>query len=247
MDAQTPAPLPSVSVVGRGRLGHAFARALRVAGAAVHGPTGRGEPVPHADIALLCVPDAEIPAAAAAAAGTARLVGHTSGATSIDDVDFGVHPLQTFTGDEDPAVFHGIGCAVAGRTAEATAIAERLAGLVGARPFAIDDDRRAAYHAAASIASNFLVTLEEAAVRVAGTAGIPSSQARAVLAPLVRRTVENWAALGPDALTGPIARGDDETVERQRAAIADLPDVLVLFDAFSEQTRALTARKAGAA
>lgn len=213
----------------------------------MHGPTGRGEPVPPADIALLCVPDAGIPAAAAAAADVVRFVGHTSGATSIDDVDFGVHPLQTFTGDDDPAVFRGIGCGVAGRTAEATAIAERLAELVGARPFAIDDDRRAAYHAAASIASNFLVTLEEVAVRVAGTAGIPPSQARALLAPLVRRTVENWTTLGPDALTGPIARGDEKTVERQRAAIADLPDVLALFDAFSEQTRALTETKAGAA
>ena len=80
-------------------------------------------------------------------------------------------------------------------------------------PFELADDRRAAYHAAASIASNFLVTLEAAAERIAAGAGLPPDQARTLLAPLVRSTVENWAELGPErALTGPVARGDEATV-----------------------------------
>ena len=62
-------------------------------------------------------------------------------------------------------------------------------------PFTLDDDDRAAYHAAASIASNFLITLEAAAERLASDAGVP----RSALVPLVRATVENWAALGPSA------------------------------------------------
>jgi predicted short-subunit dehydrogenase-like oxidoreductase (DUF2520 family) len=103
------------------------------------------------------------------------------------------------------------------------------------RPFAVADSDRAAYHAAASIASNFLVTLEAAAERVAATAGVN----RDALVPLVRATVENWASLGAErALTGPVARGDVETVARQREAIADrTPELLPLFDALVEATR----------
>ena len=90
-----------------------------------------------------------------------------------------------------------------------------------------------------SIASNFLVTLEGAAERLAATAGVE----RARLAPLVRGAVENWAARGAEeALTGPIARGDDETVARQRAAVAErTPDLLPLFEAMVDATRAAVA------
>ena len=109
------------------------------------------------------------------------------------------------------------------------------------RPFEIDDTGRAAYHAAASIASNFLVTLEAAAERVAGSAGLAPGEARALLAPLVRATVENWAARGPEAaLTGPVARGDEATVDRQRDAVAAAaPELLDLFDSLTAHTRVL--------
>jgi predicted short-subunit dehydrogenase-like oxidoreductase (DUF2520 family) len=98
---------------------------------------------------------------------------------------------------------------------------------------------RAAYHAAASMASNFLVTLEGAAERLAATAGVD----RALLAPLVRAAVENWAARGAeDALTGPIARGEANTVARQRDAVAErTPELLPLFDAMVDATRAVAA------
>jgi predicted short-subunit dehydrogenase-like oxidoreductase (DUF2520 family) len=107
----------------------------------------------------------------------------------------------------------------------------------------IDDSDRVAYHAAASIASNFLVTLEAAAERLAAGAGAP----RELLVPLVRATVDNWAANGPErALTGPIARGDERTVTRQREAVAErAPDLLDLFDALAAATHELAA--AGAA
>ena len=144
-----------------------------------------------------------------------------------------------------PGVFAGAGCAVAGSTPRALAVAEALAGRLGMRPARIDDADRAAYHAAASIASNFLVTLEGAAERLAATAGVD----RAALAPLVRAAVEDWAALGAErALTGPIVRGDEETVARQRAAIAErTPELLALFDALADATRALAGGRAPAA
>src|SRR3954447_12868266 len=227
-----------VAIVGQGRVGGAIANAFRRGGIDVEGPLARGER-PTADVVLLCVPDAEI--ANAAAAIDARFVGHTSGATPLDDLDFGLHPLQTVAGPETS--FDGCGCAIAGRAPDALELARELARAARMEPFEIDDSARAAYHAAASIASNFLVTLEWMAERVAAAAGIEPANARRMLAPLVRRTVDNWAELGPHAaLTGPVARGDEVTVARQRKAIADAaPDLLPLFDALVEQTRAVAA------
>ena len=232
--------LDSIAVVGAGRLGTALAAALRAAGLAVTGPLRRGEdPGGHA-VVLLCVPDGEI-AAAAAAIAPGPLVGHCSGATGLEVLAgheaFSLHPLMTVPAEASRDVFAGAGCAVAGSTPRARAAAEALAAGLGMRAAHVADEDRAAYHAAASIASNFLVTLEGAAERLAATAGVE----RALLAPLVRAAVENWAARGAAAaLTGPIARGDEATVALQRAALAErTPDLLPLFDALADATRAL--------
>jgi predicted short-subunit dehydrogenase-like oxidoreductase (DUF2520 family) len=229
--------IPSrLAIVGRGRVGNALARAFSEAGIEVEGPLARGED-PTADVVLLCVPDGEI--ANAATRVKARFAGHASGATPLDDVDFGLHPLQTVTGPETS--FDGCGCAIAGSSPEALELARGLALAARMEPFEIDDSARAAYHAAASIASNFVVTLEWMAERVAAAAGIEPDNARRMLAPLVRQTIDNWAALGPQAaLTGPVARGDEVTVARQRKAIADAaPDLVPLFDELVETTRAV--------
>ncbi len=232
-----------LAIVGRGRLGSALATALTAAGCHVAGPLGRGADGRwidgrSADAVLLCIPDAEIEAAASLIA-PGPLVGHCSGATTLAPLApheaFSLHPLMTIT--REGARFAGAGAAIAGSTARATALAARLATVLGMRPVVIADDDRAAYHAAASIASNLLVTLEAAAERIAMSAGV----GRELLLPLVRATVENWAALGPeDALTGPVARGDEATVARQRAAVADrAADLLPMFDALVEATRTL--------
>jgi predicted short-subunit dehydrogenase-like oxidoreductase (DUF2520 family) len=240
-----------VSVVGPGRLGRVLASALGQAGYEVAGPLGRDEPPPRADVAILCVPDSQIRSAAEALSGSAHMVGHTSGATPLSVLaaagaeQFGIHPLQTFTGTETPRHLLGVGCAIAGSGAVAVDVARELALSLGMVPFELSDDRRAAYHAAASTASNFLVTLEAAAERLAGGAGLPPDQARTLLTPLVRSTVENWAELGPErALTGPIARGDEGTVARQREALLErTPELAPLFDALVEATRALAKAK----
>lgn len=238
------APATTIAVIGAGRLGTVLARALRAAGFAVRGPLGRDADIPDADIALLCVTDAAIRAAAASARGRARLIGHVSGATALDGVDFSIHPLQTFTGSEAPEVFHGIGAAVAGRTRHARTTAEHLARALGARPFGVGDDRRGTYHAAASFSSNFVLTVLDAAEELAAAAGIAHPDARELLAPLIRRTVDNWVAGGAAAaLTGPIARGDEDTVTRQRTAIDDVaPHLRGLFDELARATRTVAAR-----
>ena len=231
-----------LAIVGRGRLGTALATALERTAHEVSGPLGRGADGAGADAVLLCVPDAEI-ARAAAHIAPGPLVGHCSGATGLGELTpheaFSLHPLMTVTADG--ADFAGAGAAIAGSTPRALDCAREIAQALGMRPVEIADADRAAYHAAASIASNFLITLEAAAERVAGAAGVE----RAQLLPLVRATVENWARLGPErALTGPVARGDEATVERQRAAVVEVAaDLLPLFDALVDATRALaTAR-----
>jgi predicted short-subunit dehydrogenase-like oxidoreductase (DUF2520 family) len=120
------------------------------------------------------------------------------------------------------------------------AVARGLAERLGMHPRVVAASDRALYHAAASAASNFLVTVEGMAERLAEAAGID----RAALVPLVRATVDNWATQGADgALTGPIARGDDVTVERQRAAVAEsAPELLPLWDALAAATRQLAVR-----
>src|SRR5581483_3378095 len=200
-----------LAVVGRGRLGTALATALRGAGYEVDGPLGREDDASATDpdAVLLCVPDAEI-TRAAAHVRPGPLIGHCSGATGLEALQpheaFGLHPLMTATAAG--ARFTGAGAAIAGSSERALATARRLALDLGMTPVEVAADDRAAYHAAASVASNFLVTLEAAAERLALTAGVD----RALLAPLVRATVENWAALGAErALTGPVARGDEQT------------------------------------
>jgi predicted short-subunit dehydrogenase-like oxidoreductase (DUF2520 family) len=144
---------------------------------------------------------------------------------------FALHPLMTVT--NDGARFAGAGAAVAGSTPRALAIAHQLADALGMHAVEIADVDRAAYHAAASIASNFLVTLEDAAEVILGTAGAD----RSVLVPLIRASIDNWAKSGAaKALTGPIVRGDEATVARQRAALAErAPELLALFDALCDR------------
>jgi predicted short-subunit dehydrogenase-like oxidoreductase (DUF2520 family) len=227
----------TIAIVGGGRMGRALIDALSAAGVSVTGPNGRGFAGAGADAILLCVPDGQI-AAAAAAVAPGPLVGHCSGATGLDALApheaFALHPLMTITrrgGD-----FRGAGAAVAGSSDRALALATDLAHALGMRPFEIADEDRAAYHAGAAMASNFLVTLESAAQRLAGVD-------RELLAPLIRAAVETWVAEGDAALTGPIARGDEETVARHREAIAErAPELLVLYEVLAEATREVAAR-----
>jgi predicted short-subunit dehydrogenase-like oxidoreductase (DUF2520 family) len=242
-----------IAVVGPGRVGRAIARAAIDAGLDVS-LAGRRDAVAaseRSEIALLCVPDAEIEAACetiSAAVPPLRLVGHVSGATSLAALAaarrrgaeaFSLHPLQTVP--DAAASLSGAPCAVSGTSPEASSAAAALAERVGMRPFELDDERRAAYHAAASIASNFLVALEESAADLLDGIGIEDS--RELLAPLVLRTAANWAEGGPGALTGPIARGDEATVLRHLAAIEEhRPELADLYRVLAERTREIARR-----
>lgn len=232
-------------VIGRGRVGTSLAAALERRGMPVE-LRAREDGLSGLDgrLVLLCVPDSEIGAVAGSLAhadSTPGAVGHTSGATGLDVLAvsgagrlFSVHPLQTIPdGDAD---LEGCPAAIAGSDAEGLAFARELAETAGMVPFEVPEQDRAAYHAAASIASNFLVTLEQSAAELMDAIGVPGP--RDVLAPLVRRSLENWLERGPAALTGPIARGDEATVEAHRRAIAEIrPDLAELYETLAKRTR----------
>jgi predicted short-subunit dehydrogenase-like oxidoreductase (DUF2520 family) len=242
------AELPAIAVVGAGRVGSSIARAAKAAGVAVTLP-GREDAATacrSCGVALLCVPDAAIGEAAsmvATAVPPLRMVGHTSGATGLDALapaaeagaaTFSLHPLQTVPDAATDVT--SCPCAISGSDAEALAFARAFAERLGMRPFEVPEERRAAYHAAASMASNFLVALEESAAEVLRAAGI--DDARELLAPLVLRTAANWAESGADALTGPIARGDEATVARHLEALREVaPEMLLIYEALAARTR----------
>jgi len=225
-------------IVGAGRMGRALAHALRAAGVSVRGPHGRGSTGADASVVILCVPDREIAAASAMVAGT-PIVGHVSASAELAVLApherFMLHPLLSVIGEG--AQFSGAACAIDGSTERALEVAQSLATRLGMRSRHIAPEQRALYHAAASVASNYLTTVEGMAETLAALVGLE----RADLLPLVRSAVDNWSERGARAaLTGPVARGDDDTVVKQRAAVsAYAPDQLPLWDALVTATRAL--------
>ena len=254
-----PTPVARLAILGAGRAGGALARAARSGGLEAALVDRDGDLAaalgdrPREAAVLICVPDSEIAAAATAAAGPGPgYVGHTSGATpltalapaaAVGAATFSLHPLQTIPAPDTDLT--GAPCAVSGSDAAALELAHSLASACGMTAFEVPEAARAAYHAAAAIASNFLVALEESAASALEAAGV--ADPRAVLAPLVLRTAANWAERGAGALTGPIARGDERTVERHLEALREIaPELVPLYEALADRTRALVAeREAG--
>ena len=227
MAGGVPLPLGAVTrhlvVLGRGRLGSALARAVEGAdGWTVRLEPGRGDAsrVDGADLVLLCVPDGAIAGVAAELpVDEGRVVGHCSGALGLDVLDphprrASLHPLVSVPDAERGAIALSGGWAgVAG-----DAVAGELAAGLGMRTVAVPGDRRAAYHAAAVIASNHLVGLLGQVERVAAGVGVPLE----AFVDLARGSLENAASMGPEAaLTGPVSRGDWATV---RSHLAVLPE-----------------------
>jgi predicted short-subunit dehydrogenase-like oxidoreductase (DUF2520 family) len=212
-----------VTVIGAGRAGSTIAARLRERGVSL------GE---DGDLRLLCVPDRTI-SEVARSLEVGPWVAHVSGATPLAALDpheqrFSVHPLQTLLRDGGPEQLDGAYGAVTAETDQARERGLWLADQLGLRPFLLADDRRALYHAGAAVASNFLVTVHRVASALFEEAGAPPEG----LTPLMRRTIDNGFEL-----TGPIARGDWETVARHREAI-DGTGFEQLYDVLMKATRA---------
>jgi predicted short-subunit dehydrogenase-like oxidoreductase (DUF2520 family) len=216
----------SVNVIGRGRVGSAVAARLEERGVALRDD--------GAELVLLCVPDAVIRDVARDLVPGPGWIAHVSGGTPLaalepHELRFGLHPLQTFTRARGPEQLDGAFAAVTAETPEARERGLELARLLGLKPFELAEDARPLYHAGAAIASNYLVTLHRVASELFRSAGAPPE----ALVPLMQRTIENGFEL-----TGPIERGDWETVEAHREAIrATRPDLEALYDVLAEATR----------
>ena len=214
----------SVTVIGQGRAGTAIAARLRERGVELR---------EDGELRLLCVPDRAI-AEVARAVEPGPWVAHVSGATPLAALEpharrFSVHPLQTLVRGRGPEQLDGAWGGVTAESEEARARGLWLAETLGLRPFALRDDKRALYHAGASFASAFLVTLYRAAGRLLAEAAVPAE----VLVPLMQRTIENGFEL-----TGPLTRGDWQTVERHLDAIrTEVPELEPLYRLLSEATK----------
>jgi predicted short-subunit dehydrogenase-like oxidoreductase (DUF2520 family) len=213
----------SVTVIGSGRVGSAVGARLRE----------RGIPVgADGELRLLCVPDGAI-AEVAAAIEPGPWVAHVSGATTLGALEpherrFSIHPLQTFTLGRGAEQLDGAWAAVTAETDEARERALWLARTLGLEPFLLADAARPLYHAAAAIASNYLVTLYRTSAALFEQAGAPPE----ALVPLMRRVIEN-----DFELTGPIARGDWKTVDRHVEALREhAPGVEPMYRALADVT-----------
>lgn len=209
--------------------------------------------VAAADLVFLTVPDAAIgPVAASISWRPGQAVAHTSGVDSLGPLAAArqagalvgsLHPLQTFGPGPaaDPlAPFVGITCAVEGDAALLPRL-EAVVAALGAQPLRLPAEAKPLYHAAAVVASNYLVTLLHLAADLWDAFGVDERTAVAALLPLVRGAVDNVAAHGPGrALTGPIGRGDAATIEKHLAAIERArPDALEAYRALARATLAL--------
>lgn len=223
---------------------------------------GAGEAVAsvqrRADVWMLAVGDDQIAPVCAQLAATGLLQGavvfHCSGAKSSAELraarDAGalvasVHPVRSFADAAAVAQdFAGTFCGVEGDAAALAQLASVLAA-IGARVVEIDAAAKTVYHAAAVFASNYLVTVVDAALRAYEAAGVPADVARELARPLATETLANVFRLGPEAaLSGPIARGDMQTVARQQQAVDgwDGPTG-ALYAALVDATTTLARRK----
>ncbi|NOY27990.1 MAG: DUF2520 domain-containing protein [Oligoflexia bacterium] len=236
----------AIVIVGPGRLGRTVSLALEARG---HKVTllGRGERIPTAPLTWLTVPDRSIAQASAAVPRMPEggVVLHASGACDLDvlrpHIHRGsLHPLMTFPGPELASPdFDGLPAALDGDPL-ARQMAGQLAEALGWRAFGVNGDRRL-YHASAVMAGNFSTVLLAAAADLLEAAGVPAQDAPALLLPLARASLENAAAVGPArALTGPVARGDEDIIRAHRSAIADArPHLLPVYDALATTARRL--------
>jgi len=153
-----------------------------------------------------------------------------------------LHPLQTFAGvDAGIELLGGIRWAVDG-DGEALALAGRVVRTLGGRLLEVPGAGRVFYHAAAVVASNYLVVLAAEACRLMAASGVEEEEAMGALLPLMEGTLHNLRGKEPErALTGPVARGDADTVRRHLEAVEPImPEAARFYRALAERCLALS-------
>lgn len=229
---------------------HSFEDATQLANAlpgaeAVANPSD----VTSADIIFLTVPDDAIATVCESVAWPATCsVVHCSGALSLEPLQHaqeagasigGLHPLQTFAaGAEHAGRLSGIAYALEASSNELRETLQDLVVALGGRPQWIRSSDKPLYHVSAAMASNYLVALLGDASKLWESFGLSREGGLYSLLPLVRSTIDNLEGVGfPDALTGPIARGDVDTVRIHLEALTtSQPDIIASYAAMGKRT-----------
>lgn len=219
-----------LAIIGRGKLGTALEKALRLAGHTVVDDALTSE------LIILCVPDDAIAKVSESYSG--RPMVHTSG-TNASGIMAGsgpkasLHPIQTVRSGAEPDVFHGIHISLEG-DAELVAPLSGLVTDVGAIPLHVTADQKKAIHLAAVMVSNFTIALHMLADDVLNSTRISTPSAE-LFKPLMDRTMANLREVGPiDARTGPAVRGDVETIRAHLAILEGHPSAIAAYKALSE-------------
>ena len=247
---------PLIAIVGAGRLGTALAERLSQARYATRLVRDKRAKTLPANIIWFCVPDAEIARAAKAFSQVpcnAEFAFHSSGVLSSDALNAlrksgvrvaSVHPLMTFVKGSVPEL-RGVPFAIEGDSA-AVRGARKLIRDLGGRAVAIQKRDKVAYHAFATMICPLLVSLLVASEKTAGLAGISARDARRRMLPIIRQTLRNYEKLGPaGAFSGPIVRGDVETIRAHLEALSKTPSAKNAYSALASVALALLPHRNG--
>lgn len=198
-----------------------------------------------ADVIWICAGDSGIAAAAEALAERRNWAGktalHSSGALSSGELKplrergasvASIHPMMTFVRQARPELA-GVTFAVEG-DAGAVGLARRIARALGGRVVGIETHRKAIYHAFGAFTSPLVIATLAAAERVAQKAGLPRRAARAAIVPILLQTIRNYVASGPaEAFSGPLVRGDVQTVRRHLEVLKSAPEARAAYVALA--------------
>ena len=258
------APLkrPAIAIVGKGRLGTALAKHLGVAGYPVGEISSHPKRQARAslgwDLVWFCVPDAQIRKSASGLVARnwrGKVAVHSSGvlpASALEELRrrgasiASVHPLMTFVKNAVPDL-QRVPFAIEGDR-RAARVAGRIVRDLGGEVFRVKPRDKAAYHVFATMVCPLLVALLSSAEAVAGLAGISQSRARRRMMPIIRQTLANYQKLGAArSSSGPILRGDVDTIRLHLEALAAVPRTkqvyLALARAALDGLSGATARK----
>lgn len=262
---------PTVTIIGLGRLGKTFARALVEVDIPIQSIFNRtlvtaqklGDELgikevntfpktksDLADITFLTVSDMAIAPVADRLAVIAddfsnKTIVHCSGNESAELLTelkkkgahvASFHPIQSFTGSFDPSVFDHIYFSLQGDQAAFGSL-KMIAECLGASTMEVSSSQKSYLHAAAVMTSNYLNTLIKAAVDIAGLDGLDKEQARRALLPLAKASLQNVISKSfSEALTGPIQRGDIQTVEKHLTLLKDHPELDKMYRILGQKT-----------
>lgn len=227
---------PTIAIIGMGRLGTALFRRLTEAGYSVKGLSRkRGvAPVLSADVFWFCVPDGATAGAADSFSQfqwRGKFAFHSSGVLSSDALKSlrnagarvaSVHPLMSFVKGSVPEL-SGVTFAVEG-DASAVRVARKIIRDLGGRAVAIKKQDKVAYHAFATMICPLLVSLLAASEKAAALAGMSAAESRRRMLPIIQQTIRNYEKFGPAAaFSGPIVRGDVQTIREHLNALSKVP------------------------